>query len=231
VLSGNTMGWRVSFNEDCSVMECRKADGGGSQVDDGRRGEIWHSDDGLRGGHQRECGMPGYRLVGVDIIGWNHPSNPKNLGPYLVEDDQHFLFTTPEETELRNGDRFGWGGEGKLPMANIHEMDIRPSTFAALQQEPTPTGAAVPADPRGMVRIANGIVPWKEGGSPADYFGRTIAPAIDQGGEMIYWERADGGRVFNASAIGSGWVLHADSRWAALVRNVLHHFGVPRTVG
>lgn len=111
-------------------------------------------------------------------------------------------------------------------MANIHEMDIRLSTFAALQEQPTPPGAVLPTDPSGMVRIANGIVPWKEGGDPADYFGRSITPKTDQGGEMIYWEREDGGRVFNAATIGSGWVLHADPRWATLVRNVLHHFGV-----
>ena len=45
---------------------------------------------------------------------------------------------------------------------------------------------------------------------------------------MIYWERADGGRVFNAGSIGSGWVLSADPRWAAVMRNVLAHFGVEK---
>ena len=48
---------------------------------------------------------------------------------------------------------------------------------------------------------------------------------------MIYWERPDGGRVFNAGAIGSGWVLHADERWAAVMRNVLAHFGVTKRQG
>ena len=113
-----------------------------------------------------------------------------------------------------------------MPMANGHEMDIRPSTFAALQQQPTPDGAVLPTDPAGMVRIANGIVPWKEGGTAYDYFFRPIKPKSDQGGEMIYWERADGGRVFNAGSIGSGWVLSADPRWAAVMSNVLAHFGV-----
>jgi hypothetical protein len=61
-----------------------------------------------------------------------------------------------------------------------------------------------------------------------DYFFRVIKAKTEQGGEMIYWERPDGGRVFNAGAIGSGWALHADPRWATVVRNVLHHFGVPR---
>ena len=226
VLSGNTMGWRVSFNEDSTVMECRKADAGGSQVPADRRGEAWHSQDGLRGGAQRECGIPGYRLVGLDIIGWNHPSNPKTFGPYVVEREDHFLFNTPEEAGLKNGDKFGWAGVDAMPMANGHEMDIRPSTFAALQEEPSPPGGSVPDDPPGMVRIANGIVAWNEGGSASDYFFRSISPASDQGGEMIYWQRPDGGRVFNAATIAVGWTLAADARLAALVRNVLHHFGV-----
>ncbi|MCX7824753.1 MAG: LamG domain-containing protein [Verrucomicrobiae bacterium] len=228
VLSGNTMFWRVSYNDDCTVMECRKVDAGGAQVPDGRRGEAWHSHDGLRGGTQRECGMPGYRLIALDIIGWNVPSDSKTFGPYVVEDEKHFLFNTPEKTGLKNGEKFGWAGEGRPEMANVHEMDIRPSTFAALQEEPTPPGAVLPTDPPGIVRIANGITRWKEGGRATDYFGRVIKPKTEQGGEMIYWERPDGGRVFNAGAIGSGWVLHCDPRWAAVVRNVLHHFGVRR---
>lgn len=227
VLSGNTMGWRVSFNDDCTVMECRKVDAPGSQMPATRRGEAWHSGDGARGGPMRECGLPGYRLIGLDVLGWNNQANPKNFGPYVVEDAGHFLFNTPEKSGLRNGDRFGWA-DGDLPMANGHEMDIRPSTFAALQEGPSPDGASVPADPRGIVRIANGILPWSEGGTAMDYFFQRIKPKSDQGGEMIYWERPDGGRVFNAGAIGSGWVLHADKRWATVVRNVLAHFGVTK---
>lgn len=227
VLSGNTMGWRVSFDPDCTVMECRKVDCPGYQMPPTRRGEAWHSHDGQRGGAQRECGMPGYRLIGLDIIGWNHQANPKNFGPYVVEDANHFLFTTPEQSGLKNGDKFGWS-EGKMPMANGHEMDIRPSTFAALQEAPSPEGGVVPSDPPGMVRIANGILPWGEGGTPMDYFFRKITPKTEQGGEMIYWERPEGGRVFNAGAIGSGWVLHADPRWAAVMRNALAYFGVPK---
>jgi hypothetical protein len=167
-------------------------------------------------------------VIGLDILGFNNQSNPKNFGPYIVEDADHFLFTKPEASGLKKGDKFGWAGEGRMPMANGHEIDIRPSTFAALQQQPTPDGAVLPTDPAGMVRIANGIIPWKEGGAAFDYFSRPIKPKTDQGGEMIYWERADGGRVFNAGSIGSGWVLHADPRWAAVMRNVLAHFGVVR---
>jgi len=231
VLSGNTLGWRVSFNPDCTILECRKVDAPGEQVPKSRRGEAWHSQDGLRGGAARECGMPGYRLIGLDIIGWNNPSNPKNFGPYVVENAAHAFFHAPEESGLVTGDKFGWGGDGRFPMANGHEVDIRPSTFAALQVEPSPEGGVVPKDPPGMMRIANGILPWKEGGQAMDYFFRVIQPKTEQGGEMIYWERADGGRVFNAGAIGSGWALRADPRWAKVVRNVLHHFGVRRRAG
>lgn len=228
VLSGNTMGWRVSFDDDCTVMECRKVDAPGNQMVPTRRGEAWHSHDGQRGGAQRECGMPGYRVIGLDIIGYNNQSNPKNFGPYVVEDASHFLFNTPEKSGLKNGDQFGWA-DGQMPMANGHEMDIRPSTFAALQVEASPEGGVVPTDPSGIVRIANGVLPWGEGGTAMDYFFRRLKPKTDQGAEMIYWERAEGGRVFNAGAIGSGWVLHADERWAAVVRNALAHFGVRKS--
>jgi hypothetical protein len=44
---------------------------------------------------------------------------------------------------------------------------------------------------------------------------------------MIYWERPQGGRVFHTGAIGSGWALSADPKFQTLIRNVLHHFGVP----
>jgi N,N-dimethylformamidase len=177
VLSGNTMGWRVSFSDDCQVMECRKVDAGGYQVPPGRRGEIWHSQDGQRGGAMRECGIPGYRLIGLDIIGYNYPSNPKNFGPYIVEQDEHFLFTSPEATGLKNGDSFARGAGGQMPMANGHEMDVRPSTFAALQEQPSPPGAELPEDPPGIVRIAHGVMAWKEGGTATDYFFRQIRPA------------------------------------------------------
>lgn len=228
VLSGNSLGWRVSFNEDHTVMECRKVDCPGNQMASERRGEAYHSHDGQRGGPARECGMPGVNLIGLDIIGWNNQANPKNFGPYVVDDESHFLYQTPEKTGLKTGEHFGWAGEGLMPMANGHEMDIRPSTFAAIQEQPTPEGAVIPPDGQGMARIANGILPWKEGGKPMDYFFRQVTPKTDQGAEMIYWERPDGGRVFNAGAIGSGWLLNFDQKWATLFRNVLSHFGVER---
>jgi len=223
VLSGNTMFWRVSFNDDGTVMECRKADAAGKRVPAARRGEAWHSQDGLRGGMMRECGWPGINLIALDCLGFSGAG-----GPYLIEDAGHFLFKRPEDLGLKKGDPIGMASDG-IRVANAHETDIRPSTFARLQEQPSPDGGVVPADPPGIQLLANGQVFWKKGGTAFDYFFRSIAPKTDQGGEMIYWERPDGGRVFNAGAIGSGWVLSVDPKMAALLRNVLHHFGVPKT--
>ena len=229
VLSGNSVFWRVSFDEDCTVMECRKVDAPGNRVPLARRGEAWHSHDDLRGGMMRDCGWPGVNLIGVDLLGFNAPHAPAQFGPYLVEDNRHFLFTHPEDLGLAKGQAFGLAGDG-IRFANAHEFDIRPSTFARLQEQPSPPGGVVPPDPAGMVLLANGQVYWKKGGSAFDYFARRVTPKTDQGGEMIFWERPEGGRVFNAATIGSGWVLAADPKMAGLLRNVLAHFGVKRKV-
>ena len=227
VLSGNAVFWRVSFNDDGTVLECRKADAAGNRVPKNRRGEAWHSHDGLRGGMLRECGWPGVNLIALDCLGYNSPGAPEQFGPYVIEDADHFLFHKPEDLGLKKGDRIGTGGDG-IRIANAHEFDIRPSTFARLQEQPSPEGGKVPADPAGLHLLANGEVYWKKGGSAFDYFFRKIAPKTDQGGEMIYWERPEGGRVFNAGTIASGWVLAVDPRMAGLLRNVLAHFGVER---
>jgi hypothetical protein len=227
-LSGNSLFWRVSFNEEGTVLECRKVDAPGDQLPASRRGECWHSQDGRRGGLLRECGSPGWRLIGLETLGWNNQGDPRQFGPYHVGRADHFLFRQPEEVGVMEGEAIGQAPDGGLPRANGHEIDVRLSTLAALQEQPSPEGQAVPGDPAGMVRLANGVIPWKIGGAAFDYFFRPIKPANDQGGEMIYWERPEGGRVFNAGSIGSGWALHADPKFQALMRNVLHHFGVRR---
>ena len=176
----------------------------------------------------RECGYPGWKLIGLETLGWNNQSNPEQFGPYLVEQPGHFLFNHPEKVDVKAGDPVGQSPDGGLPRANGHEIDVRPSTLAALQEKPVPEGATMPNDPPGMTRLANGIITWKKGGAAFDYFFRGVKPGTDQGGEMIYWERPDGGRVFNTGSIGTGWALLADPKLQILLRNVLHHFGVPQ---
>lgn len=227
VLSGNSVYWRVSFDANGTVMECRKADGPGARVPAARRGEAWHSHDGRRGGLLRECGHPGVNLIALDLLGFNAPAAPEQFGPYVVEDPAHFLFRQPEDLGLRRGDPFGDAGDG-VRRANAHEFDVLPSTFARLQREPSPPGGTVPPDPAGVAVLARGRVHWRKGGSAFDYFSRRVQPAEDTGADLVYWERPGGGRVFNAGAIGAGWVLADDPRMAGLLRNVLAHFGVPR---
>lgn len=226
VLSGNSLFWRVTYGDDGAILECRKVDAPGDQLRPEQRGEAWHSHDGRRGGMMRECGFPGWKLIGLETLGWNNQGNPRNFGPWIADTD-HPVFHEPEETGLRAGDRFGGGAEGSVPMANGHEFDVRLSTLAALAAGPVPAHATMPADPDGIQRLANGVIPWEHGGSAFDYFFRPIRPSNQQGGEMIWWERPEGGTVFNAGTIGAGWALHADPRWATLLRNVLHRLGVP----
>lgn len=225
-LSGNTLFWRVSFDAEGTVMECRKVDAPGLQVPSQRRGEAWHSQDGQRGGLLKECGYPGWQLIGVDTLGYNNPSNPRSFGPFVVADPDHPFFREPVHLGLKKGDRIGEVAPGKVPAANGHEFDVRVSTLARLQQQPTPPGAVLPEDPPGIRLLADGIIPWKEGGAAFDYFLRPIKPKTDQGGEMIYWERPEGGRVFSAASIGFAWAMLVDTRLQGLLRNVLAHFGI-----
>jgi len=222
VLSGNSLFWRVSYDDAGEVMECRKVDAPGDQLRPEQRGEAWHSHDGRRGGMMRECGFPGWALIGLETLGWNNQGNVKNFGPWIAEATDHPVFHEPEETGLKPGDRFGWSGPDRTPMANGHEFDIRLSTLASMAAGPVPPGAVMPQDPAGIQRLANGVIPWQHGGAAFDYYFRPIKPTNEQGGEMIWWERSAGGTVFNAGTIGAGWALHADPRWGTLLRNVLH---------
>ena len=103
VLSGNTAFWRVTLSADASVMECRKGDAPGTQVRADRRGEMWHSHDGNRGGMSRECGFPAWRLFGLEyfsLVG----VGASGVGPYVVRNPRHFLFREPIDLKLGEGD-------------------------------------------------------------------------------------------------------------------------------
>lgn len=226
IMSGNTMFWRVSFNDDYSVMECRKYDPriggrGGAMI-----GELYHSDDKKRGSLIREAGYPEFEYIGLSCIGWDRLDRAIDYGVYYTETPDHFLFNEPEKVGLKKDETFGHAPGGGLPRAVGHEWDVRLPTLKKATHH-IPQGARLPdREPEGIVTLANGIRP--AGGGVFDYF---TAPARTEDGisaELIYWERPQGGRVLHFGAIAIGWALSVDRRLGALVRNVLAHFDVPR---
>jgi hypothetical protein len=230
VLSGNTAFWRVSFNADASIIECRKGDAPGTQVRADRRGEMWHSHDGRRGGMSRECGFPAWKLFGLEyfsLVGVGIPG----VGPYRVSNPDHFLFHRPNDLKLRVGDEFGNAPGRRLPQPIGHEGDARASTIAKFLVDPPPDGGSQPTeDPAGITLLAEGFADSRKLAFAWDYFQRPVplgkAPPISTAAEMVYWERPAGGRVFHAGSINAGSTLAADEKWAGLLRNVLSHFGV-----
>jgi hypothetical protein len=223
VLSGNTMCWRVSFNPEGTIMECRKYQG----VPGGRRhaatGELWHSQDGRRGSLLRQCGWPSWRLIGLDSLGFSGTAAGQ-FGPYRVEQPDHFLFHKPEEVGLAPGDTFGAAPDGGVPRAVGHEWDVRLPLLAGITRNPPP-GVTIPDEPTGILTLASGLCPTP---TAFDYYFRPVKLPDNVVAHLIYWERPEGGRVFNAGSIGAGWGLSADPKLQTLLRNVLHHCGVPR---
>lgn len=222
VLSGNVMLWRVSFNEDESIMECRKLGTGIGGRPGCTVGEIWHGQDGRRGSLMRECGTPAWKLIGLDTFGWAS-IGPNDFGLYHVEASDHFLFHRPESVRIEKGQAFGGAPGGGLPMAVGHECDVRLQLLREVTAD-VPVGAELPEEPSGMTTLANGILPAYAG---LDYFTRKVPLKNATVAHMIYWERPQGGRVFHAGSLGSGWGLSVDPKFQTLLRNVLHQFGVP----
>ncbi|MBM3891517.1 MAG: hypothetical protein FJ388_20590 [Verrucomicrobia bacterium] len=225
-LSGNTMCWRVSFNPEGTIMECRK----GRTHPGGRKfahpGELWHSQDGRRGCLCRECNWTAYKLVGLEFTGMWMVSKA-STGWLRVEEPDHFLFQRPEPLKLTRGDTFGCGPNGALPTSLGHETDGRLSFVRKITPD-IPEGARVPEEPPGIVTLATMINPK---GAVYDYFVRKSRADDGVVGHMIYWERPEGGRVFNIGSIAAGWGLTADAKLQMLLRNVLFHFGAKPTKG
>ncbi len=223
VMSGNTMFWRVSYDEDGTAMECRKhgTDIGGR--DRAHIGEIFHSHDKRRGSLMRFCGLPAWRILGLECIGW-WPVNTDHFGTYTTTRADHFLFKQPEDVGLAEGDIFGAPPGRNQPRPGGHECDVRPSLVKAITRHDQ-GGFPVPSDPPGIVPLAQMVDRKRRG---LDYFGRW--EPLDHGvfAELTYWERPQGGKVLHTGCIAGGWALSEDPKMQALVRNALHHFGVPR---
>ncbi len=215
VLSGNTMFWRVSFDDSGEVMECRKF---GTGIG-GRRlaqvGELYHSHDFRRGSLMRFCGYPAWKVVGLTCIGWGGA-----FKPYRVDRPDHFLFNQPHQLGLQKGDTFGFVSNDVGAVG--HEFDVRLSTLQRATADPVINGLV---EPKGIVTVASShderaVIDYNaEGHKPRIGDDQTIA-------EIIYWERPDGGRVFHTGSIATAWGVYHDQSLSKLLMNVLHHFGV-----
>jgi hypothetical protein len=209
----------VSYNEDGTIMECRKLNAFAGGRPGCTMGEIWHSQDGRKGSLTRECGMPAWQLLGLDSLGfWGAESN----AVYEVREPGHVLFQQPEPVGLAAGETFGGAPDGGLPKAVGHEPDVRLSLLRELTVD-VPPGAILPEEPPGIVTIAEGKQPHA---AAFDYFFRPVRLVDGVACQMIYWERPQGGRVFHTGSLGAGWGLSVDPRFQTLMRNVLAHFGI-----
>ncbi|MEX0937506.1 MAG: LamG domain-containing protein [Pirellulales bacterium] len=224
VLSGNTMFWRVSFDPDAQVMECRKFGPGIGGRDAAAVGELYHAHDKLRGSLMRACGFPAWRLVGLECLGW-WGTGAGSFGTYVPADRQHFLFQQPVPVPLEEGQTFGHAPGGGEPRAVGHEADVRIATLRKMTHVPYPEGGTLPEEPAGIVTLARGVR-QPASGTMLDYFTRPTEAIDGTCAEMIYWARPEGGRVFNGGAIAGAWALSADPKLQALMNNVLAHFGV-----
>ncbi len=206
VLSGNSLFWRVSFDAAGEVMECRKLPVRVGGRSDNLVGELYHSHDGARGGLMREAGHPAWRVIGLESVGYDG-----SAGTYLVQAPQHEFFQGPEAIGVLQGQLLGSGEV-------YHEYDVR------LSQIPGPFNPAPLPGPQPQA-LAQAFTDPLDHGTYLDY----RANPTGVGGvrsEIIDWQRESGGRVFGVGAIAAGRGLTTDPRLAALLRNVLHHFGV-----
>ncbi|MGB0578951.1 MAG: N,N-dimethylformamidase beta subunit family domain-containing protein [Limisphaerales bacterium] len=215
VLSGNTMFWRVTFDEELGTMECRKYGPGIGGRKFANVGEIWHSYDSQRGSLMRNCGYPSWKVIGLDCSGW---WGGANNGVYTPTKTDHFLFQTPEKVSFADRGTFGHAPSG-YRRAGGHEGDIRLSSFAK-PVKAIPDGGVFPAEPKGIETVAN---IKRKNARALDYFANfgkvDEATLVD----MIWWERPQGGKVFHAGAIAWGWTLDVDPKQTKIMRNVLFH--------
>ena len=211
-LSGNTLCWRTSFNPELTILESRKA----VRSDDHRWlppsswGERWHGDDGEAGGSFVLLDLPGWAVLGLDTQGMIDDGTPTAFSPLDIFSPEHPLFHHPEEVPIGEAGRIGERGLNG-PRASGYEFDATPERVG-LRSDPLP-GLVVLASATGQRNIE-----WS-------------GVERHHGCDVVYWERPQGGRVFNAASIGITGSLIVDPGLRTLLRNVMAHFGVSRQVG
>jgi hypothetical protein len=213
VASGNTIFWRVSFDASGTVMECRKTPSGNTGGSPNfRLGELWHSQDGQRGGLIRECGRPAWQVIGVDSVGWRSAV----VDPFVVSNTGHSFFRTPEPIGLGNGAAIG------LPVSVGHEYDVRLPSIPGSVSPPVPSNYDA-------VALAGCAVTTQTDGAYWDY--RTAEANKAGGGplsEIVDFRlpSPSTGRVLSIGSIAAGRGILGDANMSMLMRNVLHQFGV-----
>jgi hypothetical protein len=207
--SGNTMFWRVSY--DNSVIECRKLpESVGGRPSPGF-GELYHEHDHQRGGLMREAGYPAWQVTGLECDGYDGTSFP-----YVVTDPMHALFQTPEPIAVQSGMQLG----GMYGVG--HEFDVtldtlRTATFPGSTPPPPSPGDYTPS-----------VLAQGRGSISFDYIGTSNPDTANLRvvSEIAEWVRSGGGRVLSVGSINASQTLHADEHMAALFRNALHANGV-----
>ena len=234
-LSGNSMYWRVTHDLNAMTIECRKAKGGGAQIADNMYGECWHEHDRRRGGVPRDCEDPAWRTIGVESVAAT-PMNAKSAGnSFRVVDALHPFFHTPNETGLAGGDSFGFDTARATRQPVGHESDVRVSILMGLTKRSLSDDEHQVdfEDPPGIRLLAQGRFEADGSvGTVLDYLHRSVKPAMRQSDDsicdVIHWQRVAGGEVFAAPSIAAGWTLAVCPKWSAMLKNVLHHFGIQR---
>jgi hypothetical protein len=208
-LSGDTASQRVVIDGERGVISARKiSDDDPMWLTPAWRGERWHPGGGGRGGRFRSIGRPPWTMLGVSTKGMIDDGTPRSYRALTVLEPDHFLFHDPEPVPLAPGGTIGRTSVNG-PAVSGYEFDASPEVLG-FRSEPLP-GRTVLAR-----ALDQGNLAW-------------IGEPADQGADAVYWERPAGGLVFTISSIGASGAL-VDPGVGALVRNVLHHFGVARSM-
>jgi hypothetical protein len=206
-LSGDTASQRVVIARDGTSIEARKiSDTDPLWLTPERHGERWHPCSGGLGGRYRSLGRPPWSMLGVSTKGMVDDGSPSGFAPFTVLEPDHPLFTGPETVPVPGDMRIG-RVSANGPAGSGYEFDASPDVMGLL-------AAPLP----GVTVLARAI------GQPNLEW---IGDEAHQGADVIWWERPDGGRVFTIASIGASGAL-VDDGVGALVRNVLHAFGVAR---
>ena len=226
VMSGNSIFWRVSFDKDYRIMECRKylEELAGSKS--AKLGHLYHSQDGQRGGLMRYCGLPAWNLIGLETLGWKSRSG--DFQSYSVEEPDHFLFNRPHKVGVNKGDLIGQPNAAKNFLGAVgHEYDARLSVLQDLETTGyLPPQFAALTEPQGMISLARCYSTERKGLDYAANGGVDKNIPTHVISDIIYWRRDDGGQVFNIGSVAGAWAVYKDEKMGLLLNNVLDHFGI-----